>query len=81
VHGAPLQNDFTGNPGQMPPPMQQDDPALLVAMLFKSIEDRDMNLFVQNFNRLNHFQVHQLIGCVEGHGLTLIHQCAYFGQF
>lgn len=25
--------------------------------------------------------MHQLIGCVEGHGLTLIHQCAYFGQY
>ena len=57
----------------------QEDPNLLIAMLFKAIEDRDMNLFVHNFNRLNHFQVHQLIGCVEGHGLTLIHQCAYFG--
>lgn len=50
-------------------------------MLFTAIESRDMNTFVNTFRRLNHVQVHQLIFLFDKHGYTLIHSCAFFGQF
>lgn len=66
------QHQIQMNPAQMAVP-QQADPAFIVPMLFKAIEDRDENLFVQNLNRLSHMAVHHLIYAVEGHGLSLIH--------